>query len=139
MKGKHKIVYSPNVGPPTPPTEAVTSEDYINAQDTKSHAFKQVDDDFDSFSESDEQDLLNAGDDIMNIDRDLVQEAWQAWAKDHLVSSNRPCLADTYCCGFQTVGYPSSTSALASTVGKEGATTIPETKSEESEKRTIAI
>ena len=81
------MVSQTNNGPPTPPTEpAVESgEEVTMSLHAGGETAEEQADEFDSFSEPDEQALLDRGDSIVNLDPSQMQEAWRAWAKDHKV------------------------------------------------------
>ena len=84
LKGRPRPVYPPNNAPPTPPADAQTSTEPVEEQ--KLDLIMKIEENFDSFSESDAEELLKYGHDIVVLDSDSVESAWTEWARANKVS-----------------------------------------------------
>ena len=81
MKGRPKPVYPANNAPPTPPADAQISGALAEAEQPASDQVTPADEDFDSFTEDDAQELMDFGDNILGIDPEQVSLAWRQWAQ----------------------------------------------------------
>lgn len=83
MKGRARPIYPPNNAPPTPPSEFPTIDDGLLQRDPGDGEVTA--DEFDGFSEEDEEALIEFGQEIMDIPKENLTAAWKRWAIEIVV------------------------------------------------------
>ncbi|KAL6714467.1 hypothetical protein ACLMJK_007891 [Lecanora helva] len=77
----------PQNTPPTPPSEppAAKPKPVVKTPERSPKKIRRTDPDLESFDEKDVEDLIKYGDEILDIDPDNLDSAWEVWANNYEV------------------------------------------------------